>query len=276
MQPGPTGESREQDEVDVLGARVSGALGRISLPRTVVGQLIALSSWFCPNEPRTIVQEQIVGGRWVRAFHFRRELTVFNFSSFWDWVHPEGRRGRAHRTLLSESMVDDIPLAILSVSDLRAKISPLVVATDASEWGLGVSRTSSSTAQGRVALQDLPQTTPSCSGSVGLVELFAGMGGLLRAMEHCGVFPALHVAVEEEAATQRVLQASWSDVQLVHVRVADLSNDTLPEIVGKRPHVRIWIVGASLPPNLLAAHQEIPRLVSLLKQLVCRRVRFKN
>ena len=40
--------------------------------------------------------------------------------------------------------------------------------------------------------------------SVELVELFAGVGGPRRAMEHCGVVPALHVAVEGEAAAQRV------------------------------------------------------------------------
>ena len=64
----------------------------------------------------------------------------------------------------------------------------------------------------------------------------------------------------------RVLQAAWPDVQLVD-RVTDLSNATLPQIVEKGPHVRIWIVGASSPSNLLTAHQEIPRLVSLLKVL---------
>ena len=98
------------------------------------------------------------------------------------------------------------------MADLRAKVSPLVVATDASEWGLGVSRTSSLTAQGRVALQELQQATPICSGPVGLLELFAGVGGLRRAMEHCRVVPALHVAAEEEAAAQRVLQSAWPDV----------------------------------------------------------------
>ena len=70
----------------------------------------------------------------------------------------------------------------------------------------GVSRTSSLTAQGRVALQELQQATPSCSGPVGPVELFAGVGGPRRAMEHCGVVPSLHIAVGGEAGGQRVLR----------------------------------------------------------------------
>ena len=128
----------KQDEIFVLGARVSGSLGRISLPRTIVSQLTALSSWFCQDEPRTNVQGQIVGGRWVRSFQFRRELSSI-FTSFWDWIHPEGLR--AHCRLLPESMINDVLLASLSlpvcVSVLRAKVSPLEVATDASEWELG-------------------------------------------------------------------------------------------------------------------------------------------
>ena len=99
------------------------------------------------------------------------------------------------------------------------------------------------------------------------MELFAGVGGLCRAVERCGVVLALHVAVEGEAAAQRVLQSAWPDVHLVD-RVADLPNATLPQIVEKGPHVRTWIVEASLPSNLLTAQKEIPRLVSLLRQLV--------
>ena len=80
----PTGESHgysrrlwakklyKQEEIDVLEARVSGILGRISIPRTVVGQLIAFLVVVLPERATlTVVQGQIVGGQWVRAFQFR-------------------------------------------------------------------------------------------------------------------------------------------------------------------------------------------------------------
>ena len=112
-----------------------------------------------------LLQGQIAGGRRVRAFQFLRELSTI-FARFWDWIHPEALQ--AHRRLLPESMIDDVLLAFCLVSDLRAKVSPLVVATDAPEWGLGRrrggrggSRTSSLTAQRRVALQEFQQATPS-------------------------------------------------------------------------------------------------------------------
>ena len=70
------------------------------------------------------------------------------FANFWKWICPE--KLWARRRLIPESMVEDVLLAILSlpvcVADLRAEINRLVVASDVSEWGLGLSRTSSSRA----------------------------------------------------------------------------------------------------------------------------------
>ena len=88
-------------------------------------------------------------------------------------------------------------------------------------------------------------------------------------MEHCDLFVAIHIAVEQDAPAPRVLQAAWPDVQLIH-RVADLSNDTLPQIVEKATYVRTWVVRgpAYHPSHLLAACSEIPRLVSSLQKLV--------
>ena len=141
------------NEIEVLGARVAG-------PRAVAGKLIALSSWFCQEEPRTRVQAQIVGERWVRAFQFRREFSS-TLENLWKWIRPE--KMRPCRRFLPESMIDDVLLAVLSllvcVADLRAKISPLVVHSDALEWRQGLSRTSSFTAQGQVALQEVQQAT---------------------------------------------------------------------------------------------------------------------
>ena len=51
-------------------------------------------------------------------------------------------------------------------------------------------------------------------------------------MEHCDVFVAIHIAVEKDAPAQRVLHAAWPDMQFID-RVADLSNNTLPQIVEK-------------------------------------------
>ena len=72
------------------------------------------------------------------------------------------------------------------------ELGPL--ATDVSEWALKVTRTSSLTAQGRVALQELQQAIPNWSGPVGSLELFAEV--LTSSNRALHVVPALHVAPE--------------------------------------------------------------------------------
>ena len=94
-------------------------------------------------------------------------------------------------------MTSFLPFCLcLSVSDLRAKVNPLVVATDASLWGLGVSRTSSF--NGKDELRCVSFNKP--------LQVAAD-----------------HVAAEGDAAAQRVLQAAWPDVQLVD-RVAAVTD----------------------------------------------------
>ena len=101
--------SNSEDEIEDLVARLAGTLGRISLPRAVASKLNVLSSWFCQEEPRTIVHAQIVGGRWVRAFQFRQEPSSI-LANLWKWIGPEKLRPR--RRLLPESMIDDVLLAV--------------------------------------------------------------------------------------------------------------------------------------------------------------------
>ena len=72
------------------------------------------------------------------------------------------------------------------VADMRAKDSSLEEATDASEEALEETRTSPWTAQGRVALQELQQVIPHCSGLVELFEIFAkGVGYVFFQSQLC-------------------------------------------------------------------------------------------
>ena len=136
-------------------------------------------------------------------------------------------------------MIDDILLAILSlpvcVTDLRAKISPLLVASDASEWGPGLSRTSSLTAQGQVALQG------HLAGHTNIQRI----GGFFyRALRRFGG-PASN-SYRSGTGRSKPLGRAIKD------RVADFSNNTLPQIVEKAPHVG----RGSIPSHLLAAYSE--------------------
>ena len=140
------------------------------------------------------------------------------------------------------------------------------MATDASKCGLGVSRTSSLNAQGRVALQELRQATPSCSGSV---EWSSSQEWMPHVKQWSIVACSRRFMSQWRERPQPSVSSRPIPVEHLVDQVADFSHATLPQIVEKNaPHVRIWIVEASLPSNLLTAYREISRLVSLLQQLV--------
>ena len=177
-------------ELDVLGCRVSGELGRLVLPRSVVAELMSFSAWFTAPGPRRQMEAQIVGGRWARAFQTRRELSCI-FHNVWTWLTASSEGSR--RKKLTSEVREEIRIAVyllpLCVMDLRAHISPLVVASDASESGMGVCRTSSLTSSGLQAVMSRRAAQPRHRLEVGLIEVFAGIGGLRAAFEACGVHP---------------------------------------------------------------------------------------
>ena len=101
------------------------------------------------------------------------------------------------------------------VVDLRVRVSPLVVASDASESGMGVCRTSSLEADGRRALAAYEAGAPPPADGFGLIEVFAGIGGLRRAVEIVGVRPAFCVAVDIDPGARDVIIAAWPDAHLL-------------------------------------------------------------
>ena len=117
----------KQDEIDVLGARVSGRSRE---------ELLASSLLCRRGFARMSLAPSFKGKSWDGGFgpSSSTESSPQSSPVSGTEIHPEGLR--PHRRLHIESMVDDVLLAILSlfvcVSDLRAKVSPLVAVTDAS------------------------------------------------------------------------------------------------------------------------------------------------
>ena len=78
--------------------------------------------------------------------------------------------------------------------DLRTRVSPLVVASDGSEKGMGVVRTSSITAAGRYALAEFQNAALPVEDRPGLI-LFAPNASITRqALANLSVQPAVYAA----------------------------------------------------------------------------------
>ena len=236
-------------EVEALGCRIDGIKGLIMPPRSVLANLLGLTAWLAEGPPRSEKALQIVAGRWVRCFQFRREASCL-FRDVWEWMHPEERRRSGQR--LPPGVVDDFVLAMavapLLVFDLRARVSPLVVASDASEQGMGVCRTSSLTGEGLRALDARRSAGAGGGDKVGLIEMFNGVGAARRALELCGVRPAVYAAVHSDGGARAVIQAAWAEA-VVLAEPGEMNPRMVEKLVAQGPHVTVWIVTCALPSS---------------------------
>lgn len=266
---------------ETLGCRLDGRKGILAPPRSTLSSLLGLTSWYGSGQARAIHEAQVLGGRWVRCFQFRREASGA-FEGFWDALHPEAPREQ--RTIPTSRVIDDLVVAMaftpLLVFDLRARVSPLVTASDASEDGLGLCRTSALTAAGLEALAERRPGAVTPADELGLLELFSGIGGLRRALEMLGVRPGVYAAVEKDEACQRVVRAAWPDVK-GWLDVEAVGESELRQLVESGPRVRLWLVGGGFPcqphsglnvnkkdfDDARSLHRQVPRIVGLLRKV---------
>ena len=132
------------------------------------------------------------------------------------------------------------------VADLRSRVSPMLVASDASEIGMGVCRTSTISPEGLHALHTLVNARPVHSSKVGLIEMFAGIGGLRQGLANIGIRPDIHVAFECDPAAVKVFQSAWPSAWLLP-DVTQITPSLLQTYLEKSPHVELWIVGGGFP-----------------------------
>ena len=235
-------------ECQSLGCRVDGGpAGVLAPPRKVNSELLSMTAWFCNGEKRSLLQAQVLGGRWVRNFQFRKEVSCV-FGYFWRWMQEETvRTGGA---IATEAVIEDLLLAVcwmpLMAVDLRARISPLVVASDASEEGMGVCRTSSLTNLCTTALSELRLRRSTAGDELGLVEVFSGIGAGRRAIERLHLKAAAYLACDLSEDARRVVTAAWPEVEH-RDSVAELSGTALAETVRGYASVKMWLVVGGFP-----------------------------
>ena len=77
---------------------------------------------------------------------------------------------------------------------------------------------------------------------IGLVDLFAGIGGLRRALELLGLTPDVPILSETSDTAVRVLLYQWPD-SIVFLSVFDISEDVVRDLARCSMHVDVWIIG---------------------------------
>lgn len=193
---------------ETLGAELRGDEGLVGVSAKRRADVLSFLSFVVGAD--SVDERALLGllGRLVFTLQFRRPLLatlghVFSFVS-----HAQGV------LTLPTSVCDELlcALAVLPLcwSDLRASLSGVVTATDASPTGGGACATIGLSAVGADHLADLDQGSGNAPTSDWLiVSDFDGMGGLHMALDLLRVRPLAFIAIENDKVARRVVRDRW-------------------------------------------------------------------
>ena len=181
-----------------LGAVLDGKNGLLRVPTKRSLELMSLGAWLQGQKKVKRVGLQIYAGKAVHILQFRRCLFSV-LQEVFKVIAQSQDMVRASTALYDEMLVLESLLPVVA-SDLKAKIDPVVTASDASETGGGACYASRLSRLGVEELdkmmeeEDVEEALLSddfrdVGQKIVVVDLFAGIGGLDRALQLAQVKP---------------------------------------------------------------------------------------
>ena len=196
--------SKDKGEVrvsatDKLGAHLNGDEGTLGLGQARAVELLSLGLHLCGSHSVPTKWVQIFMGKFVHVMQFRRPLFCLVerlWSRVTNFTAGPLRKGEVEELLLLLCMMP------LCYTDLRAKISGQVTASDASESGGGLTRSVGLAGPGLASFgwnQSITRGIPLKTGGhqeIVVIEWFAGIGGLSRSLERLHIHATVSTASE--------------------------------------------------------------------------------
>ena len=156
---------------------------------------------------------QVVAGRWVHVFQFRRPAMAL-LESTWAFVGS-----KQFQLNLVWKVRRELFWCICAVPFLHcylgAGISPVMTASDASMAGGAVGVATDLSAEGKDFVGAAAQGHHTVSANVLLISLFNGIGGALRCYDILGVAPRYTVVCDIHGPAQRVTAKRWPSAEAV-------------------------------------------------------------
>ena len=238
--------SKEKGEIrvtstDKLGAHVDGSEGTLGISQGRAVELISLGLHLCGAKRVPTKWVQIFLGKFVHVMQFRRPLFCL-VEKLWSRV-TKFSAGPLRPEEVEEVLLLLVMLP-LCVCDLRAKVAAQVTASDASEAGGGLTRSTGLAGPGILGLADVPMVMrgiPMNDGSVQevvVIEWFAGIGGLTRSLERLGIIATGTAVCDNNDHCLRVLREfipgceQWKDIAKVTEAMVGAFLDRHPNAQG--------------------------------------------
>ena len=215
-----------------LGALVDGDRGTLSVTTKKQLEFLSLTLFLMGQRRFPTKWTQILLGKFVHMMQFRRQV-FSNIRYTWDRLKfhaAEPMRASEVAEWLRILML----LPLLKVN-LRARISGTATASDASESGGGLCASIQLTRLGQKGAKN-PKKVVKRSDFI-VVEWFAGIGGLGRALERLGLNPLHSVVCEQDEHCLAVLR-SFLPGCTVFKDIRKVNRKDLREIFNRYPNAR--------------------------------------
>ena len=271
-----------------LGAEINGEVNTLGasperLLRLVQATFLLLSR---RHLPKRLVQ--IVVGRWVHVFQFRRPAMSF-LDAVWEYTSSK----RFDQNLMWQ-VRRELFLCVCAIpmlhTNLGAGIADIITASDASQTGGAVGIAKELATEGKSFVRH------SLNGSVGVrvnvivISLFNGIGGAFRCYDILGVIPLLLVAFDLHGPAMRITSRRWphallyGDVRSLNAGLVEAWLAEYPEV----EEIHLWAgfpctdlssvnaMGKGLEGPQSSLFFEIPRIQGLLREVVPSYVKIKS
>lgn len=184
---------------------------------------------------------QVIVGRWVHCMSFRRpSMTLLD--RVWDYISGK-LVGPAAEARVRAELFGCCTLGLMMHTHLRAGVSNVTTASDASMSGGAVGKSEELTREGmEFAAADRSEPAGGKPVPVMVLSLFNGVGCTFRCYDLCGLAPAVGIAYELSAAANRVTSRRWPYVQ-IEKDVRSLTIETIRAWRYKYPEleeIHVW------------------------------------
>ena len=271
-----------------LGAFIDGQHRTLGAAPERLMKLIQATFWLIGQHQLQKRLVQVVAGRWVHVFQFRRPSMAL-LSEVWQLVTNKGTSRELEDKVRRELFACMCSLPLLNTY-LGAEVVDVMTASDASSWGGAVGIARELTDEGKDFVHHSIDERRPRKIPVLVISLFNGIGGAFRVYDLLGLIPSALVAFDVHKPAQRVVSRRWPHAELRgDVKLLDKTMilgwlSTWPEV----EEVHLWggfpctdlssvkANAAGLEGKNSSLFYEIPRIKTLLKETLPRHVKVKE
>eukprot|EP00438_Fugacium_kawagutii_P027760 Skav215993 [mRNA] locus=scaffold4693:119449:124700:+ [translate_table: standard] len=214
----------ECEQAERLGSFLDGRRGRVGVTVRWLLENMSLGIWLLGQGQPSQKALQVFCGKEVHTLQFRRPLFSV-FDEIWKLI-MDTSGGHFLTVKVCTEVVTSLALAPLRFTDWRCDLDPYVMASDASESGGAFVIAKRLTSLGKKAAEQPEERNEDDHNGVVVIDFFAGIGGLLRALDRCGLKWEHHVVIEQDPSCRRLIRRVWPGgsefVDITKVTVQDL------------------------------------------------------